>query len=85
MAEPTDQVRNVLEKIRDDAQKALTLLGGSGDQRALSWKCVACGHVKHFTRPVPAEVVNARTAAFCTGGRARVGVALKAFLLGSRN
>jgi hypothetical protein len=29
--------------------------------------------------------MNARTAAFCTGGRARVGVALKAFLLGPRN
>lgn len=31
------------------------------------------------------RALNARTAAFCTGGRARVGVALKAFLLGSRN
>jgi hypothetical protein len=27
MAETSDQIRNVLERIRDDAQKALNLLG----------------------------------------------------------
>jgi len=56
MAESADQIRNVLERIRDDAQKALMLLGGSADQRALAWKCAGCGYIKHFTKAVPAEV-----------------------------
>jgi rubrerythrin len=58
MAETADQIRNALEKIRDDAQKALKLLGGSADQRSLAWKCAGCGHIKHFTRPVPADVAK---------------------------
>jgi rubrerythrin len=58
MAEPTDQLRNVLEKIRDHACEALTLLGHPQDQRSLAWQCTACGHVKCFTRPVPVEVTR---------------------------
>jgi hypothetical protein len=49
MAETADQITNALERIRDDAQRALSLLGGSEDQRALSWKCAACGHVNRLT------------------------------------
>jgi hypothetical protein len=56
MAEPSNTLRGILEKIRDDAQKALTLLGDAAEFRALGWKCRACGHVKHFTRPVPSDV-----------------------------
>ena len=58
MAEPNDQIRSVLEKIRDDAQQALSLLTTWPHQRALSWECAGCGHVKHFTRPVPVEVAS---------------------------
>lgn len=56
MAETSNSVRRILERIRDDAQQALTVLGDSEEQRSLAWKCDGCGHVKHFTRPVPAEV-----------------------------
>jgi hypothetical protein len=58
MAEPSNTLRRILEKIRDDAQKALTLLGNAAEFRSLGWKCQACGHVKHFTRPVPREVAR---------------------------
>src|SRR5437773_1589080 len=56
MAEPSTSLRRILEKIRDDAQQALNVLGDSEDRRSLAWKCSGCKHVKHFTRPVPAEV-----------------------------
>jgi len=58
MAETSDQIRKTLERIRDDAQKALTLLGNSADEQSLAWKCATCGHMKHFTRPVPVEVAS---------------------------
>jgi hypothetical protein len=58
MTETADQIRNVLERIRDDAQKALKLLGSSPDQRSLAWRCAGCGHTKHFTKAVPAEVAS---------------------------
>jgi hypothetical protein len=56
MAETADDLRNLLEKIRDDAQRALALIPKGTESRSLSWKCIGCGHVKHFTRPVPIEV-----------------------------
>jgi hypothetical protein len=46
----------MLERIRDDTQQALKLLGDAAEVRSLGWKCLGCGHVKHFTRPVPSEV-----------------------------
>ena len=58
MAETPPSLRRVLEQIRDDAQKALTLLGSKEEVRSLAWKCNSCGHVKHFTRPVAAEVAR---------------------------
>ncbi len=57
MADQTDRIQTVLKKIRDEAQNALNLLVTSDGQRALAWRCVNCGHVKHFTRAVPFEVV----------------------------
>jgi hypothetical protein len=56
MAETSTALRRILEKIRDDAQQALSVLGDSEEKRSLSWKCSDCNHIKHFTRPVPAEV-----------------------------
>jgi len=55
MAE-TKTLRRILERIRDDAQQALSVLGEPEEPRSLAWKCKGCGHVKHFTRPVSAEV-----------------------------
>ena len=58
MAESVQRIKDILEKIRDDAQRALTLLANEGDLRSLGWKCDRCGHVKHFTRAVPVEVAR---------------------------
>jgi len=58
MAETTDHLRDLLEKIRNDAQRALALIPRESELRSLSWKCTGCGHFKHFTRPVPSEVAS---------------------------
>ena len=55
MAEARNRFRTILETIRNNAQQALTLLKDPGE-RSLLRQCTKCGHVKHFTRPVPAEV-----------------------------
>ncbi|MFZ3375225.1 MAG: hypothetical protein WA183_06700 [Chthoniobacterales bacterium] len=58
MAETSNALRGILEKIRDDTQRALKLLGDAAEHRSLGWKCSACGHVKHFTRPVTSDVAR---------------------------
>jgi hypothetical protein len=45
----------VLKSIRDQADAVLQRIEHA-KQRALLWKCAACGHTKHFTRPALAEV-----------------------------
>jgi predicted Zn-ribbon and HTH transcriptional regulator len=57
MAETTDHLRQILERIRNDTQQALALLTNVGDERALAWQCRGCGYVKHFTKPVSPGVV----------------------------
>jgi hypothetical protein len=54
MARTTKHLRDLLEKIKGDAQRALALLPSESDLRSLGWECTPCGHVKHFTRPVTA-------------------------------
>src|SRR5213593_4002592 len=56
MAEKASSLRRILEKIPDDAEQALRILGDSGEPRSLAWRCSGCGHIKHFTRPVSVEV-----------------------------
>jgi rubrerythrin len=58
MAQTTDDLRDLLEKIRNDAQRALALISKETESRSLSWKCIGCGHVKHFTRPVPSDIAQ---------------------------
>src|SRR5262249_6668412 len=57
MAETPDRLRQILERIRNHTEQALSLLTNPGEQRALAWKCAGFGHVKHFTKPVLLEVV----------------------------
>jgi rubrerythrin len=45
-----------LKAIRDNADSVLKKIEQSAQQRSLAWKCAACGHIKHFTRPALAEV-----------------------------
>jgi predicted Zn-ribbon and HTH transcriptional regulator len=58
MAQTTNHLRDLLEKIKDDAERALGLLSNENGLRSLGWKCTGCGHVKHFTRPVTAAVAD---------------------------
>ena len=58
MAQTADHLKDLLEKIRDDAERALALIANRTESRSLSWKCTGCGHTKHFTRPVPSEVAQ---------------------------
>jgi len=39
MAETSKSLRRILEKIRDDAQQALSVLGDSEEPRSLAWRC----------------------------------------------
>jgi hypothetical protein len=45
-----------LKAIRDQADSVLRKIEQSGEQKSLAWKCTACGHTKHFTRPALAEI-----------------------------
>jgi predicted Zn-ribbon and HTH transcriptional regulator len=59
MADQTpDRLRQILERIRQDAEQALSLLKESAEHRALSWKCKNCEYVKHFTKPVTLDVLG---------------------------
>jgi hypothetical protein len=57
MAETPDRLRQILERIRNDTQQALSLLNNVGDERALGWTCTGCAYIKHFTKPVSLEAV----------------------------
>jgi hypothetical protein len=58
MAQTRNDLRDLLEKIKGDAQRALALLPNYGELRSLGWKCAACGDVKRFTRPVTTAVAH---------------------------
>jgi predicted Zn-ribbon and HTH transcriptional regulator len=58
MAQTTKDLRDLLDKIKGDPQRALALLPSEAELRSLGWKCTACGHVKHFTRPITAAVAE---------------------------
>jgi hypothetical protein len=45
-----------LRSIRDQADLVLKSIEHRAEQKSLAWKCVVCGHTKHFTRPAPTEV-----------------------------
>jgi len=45
-----------LRSIRDQADSVLKKVEQPRGERSLAWKCSACGHVKHFTRPAMVEV-----------------------------
>jgi len=59
MADQTpDRLRQILERIREESDQALSLLRDDpADERSLAWKCKGCGYVKRFTRPVSLEAV----------------------------
>jgi len=40
-----------LRSIRDQADSVLKRVAHGTEQKSLAWKCIVCGHTKHFTRP----------------------------------
>ena len=53
---PLDQLKSLFRSIRDRADYALNLIKDTDEVRALSWRCLVCGHTRKFTRAVPREV-----------------------------
>jgi rubrerythrin len=49
-------LRQVLENAREQLDIALRRLKSLDELRCLRWRCLDCGYIKHFTRPMPAEV-----------------------------
>jgi len=49
-------LREVLERAREQLDLALRRLKSLEELRCLRWRCIDCGYIKHFTRPMPAEV-----------------------------
>jgi rubrerythrin len=54
----TKELLTSLRDIRDKADTALRRMQSTSEQRSLAWRCTACGYIKHFTRPAPAEVAS---------------------------
>ena len=51
MAQTTNHLRDRLEKIKGDAQRALALLPSETELRSLGWKCIATDfRVRESTR-----------------------------------
>jgi rubrerythrin len=51
-------LKAALEAIRDTASNALSQFEPSQEERAMRWKCKACGYMKHFTKAVPLEAAG---------------------------
>jgi predicted Zn-ribbon and HTH transcriptional regulator len=49
-------LREALEQVRDRLDSIITRLRSREEIRSLRWRCNACGHMKNFTRPMPAHV-----------------------------
>ncbi len=56
MDSAVDTLIVTLKAIRDHADSVLRKIEQSSQQKSLAWKCSACGHIKHFTRPALADV-----------------------------
>jgi hypothetical protein len=51
MAQTTNHLRDLLEKIKADAKRALALLASETELRSLGWKCIATNfRVRESTR-----------------------------------
>jgi len=56
MDSAVDTLIVALKAIRDHADSVLRKIEQSSQQKSLAWKCSACGHIKHFSRPALADV-----------------------------
>jgi rubrerythrin len=49
-------IRELLEKVRERVDYAIARLKSFEELRCLRWRCLRCGYIKRFTKPMPAEV-----------------------------
>ena len=49
-------LRQALEQVRDRLDTIIARLKLREEPRYMRWRCTACCHLKHFTRPMPAHV-----------------------------
>jgi rubrerythrin len=49
-------IREALEQVHERLGVIIARLRPREEPRYMRWRCTACGHLKHFTRPMPAEV-----------------------------
>jgi predicted Zn-ribbon and HTH transcriptional regulator len=49
-------LREALEQVRDRLDVIIARLRSREEIRCLRWRCTGCGHMKNFTRPMPAHV-----------------------------
>ena len=49
-------IREALEQVHDRLGRIIARLSVQAELRSLRWRCVRCGYLKHFTRPMPAHV-----------------------------
>lgn len=49
-------LREALEQVHARLGGIIARLGPPPEARHLRWRCTGCGHLKHFTRPMPAHV-----------------------------
>jgi predicted nucleic-acid-binding Zn-ribbon protein len=53
-----DALIAAIRSIRDQADSVFKKIEQWSGKRFLAWKCAACGHTEHFTRPALAEVAG---------------------------
>jgi predicted Zn-ribbon and HTH transcriptional regulator len=49
-------LREALEQVRDRLDSIIARLRSREEIRCLRWRCTGCGHMRNFTRPMPAHV-----------------------------
>ena len=49
-------IQTGLESVRLEVDSLLRRLQSLQEFRCMRWRCTDCGYIKHFTRPMPAEV-----------------------------
>jgi len=66
-----DLLRTLLQRIRTEADAALSALDRSEQPRAAQWQCTRCGRRKHFTKPVTADATSGSPCPKCGGNSYR--------------
>jgi len=60
-------LRTLLQRIRTEADAALTALSRSEQPHAVQWQCTRCGHRKHFTKRVTVDATSGSPCPKCGG------------------